>query len=167
MPNRMNPDELRDRMNPDHLTLEDRKIEIQKQAEKAKIQEVEKEDPETNPRAQREYTFDFLWEDGNGKIWKGKFTNRVPNVETRALIGLLRAQLSNNIPFQSLDPMTQEINLVLAHLSFSLVQRPPWAEDLGSLFNFELVQRIYQEVTAHEVTFLGYAEVAAVSSEKY
>lgn len=160
MGNGVTPEELKDRMNPDHLTVEDQRDKVQEQTEAAKPKKEPEGDPEDNPRSQREYTFDFDWVDGNGKRWHGKFTNEVPDIQTRQYIGNLRSQLGNNIPFESLDPITREMNLVIAHLSFTLKKRPKWADNLGALFNFELIQRIYQEVAEHEATFLGYGETA-------
>lgn len=154
-------EEMKKRMDPTHLTGEEMKEEVEKQAEHAKPQTDEKKDPEEDPKSQREYSFEFEWKDGNGKVWRGKFLNRVPDIRTRQLIGALRSQLGNNIPFDSLDPTTREMNMVIAHLSFSLIKRPTWADDLSELFNFELVQMIYQEVAAHEATFLGYGALAA------
>jgi len=150
----MDSNELRERLDPKHLNAEEIKEEV---AEKAEMLQ-QKESPakeDTDPKAQREYSFDFGWKDANGKIWRGRFTNTVPDLRTRQLIGALRSQLGNNLPIDSLDLLTQEMNLVMAHLSFSLTARPKWADDLSALFDFRLVQAIYEEVAAHEATFLG------------
>ena len=132
----MSNEEMKERMEPKHLTTDEMKEQVEEDAQKVLPSKEEKRDIEDNPRMQREYPFDFRWEDGRGKVWKGKFTNTVPDIETRRFIGVLRAQLGNNIPFDSLDPVLREINLVIAHLTFSLTRRPKWAEDLGTLFDF-------------------------------
>jgi hypothetical protein len=149
------------RMNPDHLTVDDLAEEVRETADV--VTKPPEKHPEADPKAQREYTWDFEWTDGRGKVWKGSFTNRVPDIRTRQLIGALRAQCSNNMPVESLDGMTQEMNLVLAHLTFSLVKRPKWADDLSGLFDFQLLQALYTEVVEHEGTFLGYGEAPATS----
>lgn len=153
----MDGDELKKRMQPSHLTTEDQKEAVQKEAEKVLPEKAEDAvDPEADPKAKREYTFDFKWVDGRGKPWEGKFTNTVLNIRDRQLVGVLRAQLANNVPVEALDPLTQEINLIVAHLTFSLSRKPKWADDLNTLDNPRVLQEVYEEVMAHEATFLGY-----------
>jgi len=156
----ISPEELRKRMRPDHLTVEEQREEVAKKAEEAKPKKEDKPNDD-DPRTQRVYVFDFEWRDGTGKVWRGKFENTVPDIQTRQLIGVLRSQLGNNVPFDALDPTVREMNLVIAHLSFSLTKRPKWADDLGTLYSFELLQRIYEEVATHEAIFLGYGQTAA------
>jgi hypothetical protein len=118
----------------------------------------ENEKEADNPRLQREYTFDFRWKDGRGKVWTGSFTNRVLSIRDRQLMGIMRSNLGAGISPTNLDGLTAEINLMVAHLSFSLVSRPKWAEDLLALDDVRLLQEIYTEVVSHESTFLGYAK---------
>src|SRR4030042_1925301 len=155
--------ELRDRLDPKHLTTDEMREEVEEQAKLVMppARDEKQKDPEADPKAQREYIFDFEWKDPHGKVWKGKFTNKVPDIRTRQLVGALRAQLGNNLPAEALDLATQEINLVIAHMTFSLIKRPKWAEDLGALYDFQLLPAIYQEVANHEATFLGYGSLTA------
>lgn len=149
----MDSQELRDRMDPKHLTVDELKDGVVEKA--GEVQKVPEPDPDKDPRSQRSYTFDFKYKDGNGKDWTGKFTSEVPDIRTRTMIGSLQAQLSNNVPSDALEPGVRRLNLILAHLTFSLVKRPKWAQDLGALFDPGLLNAIYEEVAQHEATFLG------------
>lgn len=118
-----------------------------------KSQEEKDRDPRTKP----EYTFDFEWKDGNGKIWKGKFRNTRLTIRQQQMVGVLQAQMAGNTPYHALDSLTQEINLMVAHMAFSLDEerRPDWAKDLRDLDSVELVQMLYREVALHEAIFHG------------
>jgi len=119
-------------------------------------QAVTPDEKSPDTRENREYSFAIHWEDGHGKLWSRTFVNKVPDIGTRQAIGVLRAKLAGNVPVESLDPMTQEINLMIAHLTYSLEKRPEWAENLAEIMDVRLLQAIYSEVLAHEATFLGY-----------
>jgi len=114
-----------------------------------------------DPRAQRECTFEFNWKDGRGKIWKGRFTNKVLSIRDRQLVGIMRSNLAAGISPSNLDAYTGEINLMIAHLAVSLTERPKWAEDLLVLNDVRLLQELYMEVANHESTFLGYGKSPA------
>ena len=58
----------------------------------------------------------------------------------------MRSRLSNGVPTESLDEITNELNLMISHLEFSLIKRPDWAEDLRSFLDISLLQAIYAEV---------------------
>ncbi len=117
-------------------------------------------------RENREYTFHISWKDGQGQEWAGNFTNKVPDIGTRQMIGVLRAQLANNVPMEALDPITQEINLMVAHMTYSLEKRPEWAENLSEIMDVRLLQTIYAEVLAHEGMFLGYGSFTSTSEKE-
>jgi len=137
-------------INPPHL--QELKKDI---AEKQKPKKVEP-DPIEDPRAKREYPFHFSWTDGSGKVWEGSFTNRILSIRDRQNVGVMRSRLQAGVPVESLDELTYEINLMVAHMSYSIVKCPDWAEDLLSLTDVRLLQAIYEEVIAHEAFFLGY-----------
>lgn len=148
--------EIMERFNPTHLkeempqTLEDMKNLLRE--EKTASEEKQRlEDPKTK----KQYTFQIDWKDGQGHRWKGEFTNKILSIRDRQLVGIMRARLANSLPAESLDMMTQEINLIVSHLAFSLVEKPEWAEDLMALDHVELLQEIYMEVMAHEAGFFG------------
>ena len=125
--------------------------------------EVEQDTPENNPKAQKEYTFNFNWTDGRGKLWRGEFTNKILNIGERSLVGNMRARLAGGLAANALDILAQEINYMLAHLAFSLVTKPDWAKELQELDDVRLLQEIYEEVSSHEVIFLGYGASSGAS----
>lgn len=155
----MDSAELKKRMEPTHLSTEELKDEVVEKAQG--VENPPEPEPDADPRANRRYPFNFEFKDGNGKVWKGKFVSEVPDIRTRTMIGSLQAQLANNVPADALEPGVRRLNLILAHLTFSLVERPKWAEDLGALFDPQLLNAIYEEVAAHEATFLGFDEAPA------
>jgi len=153
-------------VNPAHLRkLVPEEIESLKEAISQKMDSLADDDiPEKeadDPRAKREYTFEFNWKDGRGKIWKGQFTNKVLSIRDRQLVGIMRSNLASGISPSNLDAYTGEINLMIAHLAFSLTERPKWAEDLLVLDDVRILQELYLEVANHENTFLGYGKGAA------
>ena len=117
-----------------------------------------------DPRAQPEYSFKFKYKDANGKDWAGDFVSKIPTIQDRQRIGILRAQLSGGLPNNSLDPLTSELNLMIAELTFRLKQRPKWADNLRTILDFGLVQTLYAEVASHEAYFLGWDEVKTSST---
>lgn len=120
---------------------------------------------DNDPKLQKEYTFDFNWKDGRGKVWTGKFTNKVLSIREKQMAGVMRAKLADGLSADALDPLTVEINLMVSHLSYSLIKRPIWADDLLALENVNLLQEIYLEVASHEATFLGYIKSSAEGKE--
>jgi len=116
-----------------------------------------------DPREQNPYVFAFKWTDGRGKLWEGEFENKILTLKERQQAGILRARLQSGLPVDSLDALTQEINLMIAHMSISLQDKPDWAEDLQAQTNIQLVQSLYEEVNGHEATFHGYPQAEAGS----
>lgn len=114
--------------------------------------------PENDPRHQKEYTFEFKWTDGRGKVWQGTFRNRILSMRERSMAGIMRARLAGGQPYESLDILTREINLMVAHMTFSLAEddRPEWAKDLNAIDDVRLLQALYDEVLKHENTFFGW-----------
>lgn len=145
--------DLAERLRADHLSEHELKAEIEQTDPK---QEEPKFDP-NDPKAQEEYTFQFKWKDGRGKSWEGEFTDKILSIGSRQMVGALRARFSN-VSFDRLDALTAHINMMIAHLTFSLTKRPEWAKDLRELHNIDLIQAIYDEVASHEATFFGLRE---------
>lgn len=107
--------------------------------------------PPADPRGNVSYTFAFKDEIG-GKALEGSFTNKVPSVGETRMIGVLRAQLANGVPYDQLDDFTKEVNLMVAHMTVSLRAKPEWAKNLD-LLDVSVIQALYGEVAAHETTF--------------
>ena len=115
----------------------------------------------SDPKMQEEYTFAFSWKAPNGKEFTGTFTTKILSIAERQNMGALRAHFSNGMAYQALDPLTNEINMILAHLAYALVKKPSWANDLRQYPYPELLQSLYDEVASHEATFLGWGQNAA------
>lgn len=150
----MNTSDVQRRLEPSHLSLED---DVLKEDLERKIAPEENEtvDPD-DPKAQKEYTFKLNYTDGRGKVWNGEFTNKILSIKERQLVGALRSQYSGGLPVESLDALTVEMNLMLAHMAYSLTAKPKWADNLRDLEDVALVQAIYGEVASHEAIFFGW-----------
>ena len=112
-------------------------------------------DPSEELKCHKEYPFDFSWTSPNGKAWKGKFVNKILTIADRQNAGVTMARLGGGMPTESLDVLTEEINVIIAHMMFSLVKTPEWAKNLRELHEVSLIQAIYKEVASHEATFFG------------
>ena len=144
---------LVEKLKPTHLDPEELKEQI--------VQKSGKPDPSADdPKGKEKYTFAFRWVDGRGKVWEGEFTNKVLTIGERQQAGTLRAMLGRGVGPGQLDDFTNELNLIISHLTYSLVQKPEWAEDLTALQNPRVLQALYEEVLGHEATFLGFGSAA-------
>lgn len=118
----------------------------------------EQDEQKKDPKACGTYTFDFeAVESGTGKTRKGKFTNHVLNAGMIIQRGVLQAQMSGGVPWNSLAPVDQELISTRAHLAISLdlKKRPKWAKNLDALFDLNIIFKLYDEVASHEATFHG------------
>lgn len=120
--------------------------------------ESQKEKVVDDPKLNEEYEFDFNWKDKRGNKFGGHFKNKILTIGEQQAVGVLRSTLSGGVAPSSLDLMTNELNLMIAHLSISLIVKPKWAEDLRKLKHIELLQELYQEVASHEAMFFGDGE---------
>lgn len=148
---------LVEKLKPDHLEEP-----VDPEAIKKKLDEKSgKQDPFANdPKGQEKYTFPFRWVDGRGKVWEGQFTNKILTIGERQLAGALRSHLARGISAGVLDDFTNELNLIISHLTYSLTEKPDWAQNLTDLQNPRVLQALYEEVLAHEATFLGLGPIA-------
>lgn len=166
---------LEDRMTPKHLITEDVETDwsiptddmMKKQVDSLILPEKPKVDPDKpNPRSEKQYTFNVDYTDARGKVWKGSFTNKILSIHERQQVGVMRSMLGAGQPVQSLDQMTLELNLIVAHLTYSLTSKPPWADNLRTLEDPAILQAIYEEVDSHESHFLGWGTPKGESKEK-
>ena len=138
---------------------------IKKRLEQAEEQAAAPDlDAETLKRMEVNYTFDFEYpapEDRRPgeKVYKAKFTNTMASIQIRRKIGITRASLGGGVPFEQLDPFTRELNLIVAHLTWTLdaTANPEghWSRSLENIYDYELLQTLYGQVVMHENTFLG------------
>jgi hypothetical protein len=154
----MNPDEVAKQLTPDHIRTHlptGNTDELKQQTEESTQLKPKEPNPIEGPKSKKEYSFDFSWTSPNGKVWTGKFTNKILNLADQQNVGYLRAKFAGGVPADALDGLTTEINMIIAHLTFSLLEKPDWAENLRELEELELIQAIYMEVASHEATFFG------------
>lgn len=153
---------IEEQLEPTHLTNEDDSWivsddELKRQVEASVPPEnLAKTPDKPDPRSEKSYTFQVDFKDVRGKIWKGQFTNQILSIHERQRVGVMRSMLGGGQPIPSLDPMTIELNLMVAHMTYSLKERPTWAENLRSLEDPAVLQHIYEEVDSHESYFLGW-----------
>ena len=160
--------EIQERLAPTHLTEPDTpsEAELREQVEGASVPEKPKPEEGPDPRGEKLYTFSIEYTDARGKEWKGQFTSKILSIHERSQVGATRAMLAGGQPTSSVDPLTAELNLCVAHMTWSLVKRPDWAENLRALEDPALLQAIFAEVDSHESYFLGWLPVEKPSSEK-
>jgi hypothetical protein len=121
--------------------------------------EEQTQDPEVaaleDKRLQRDWTFQFKFTDGSGKVFEGSFTNRVPDIATKLRIHQASVKLSGGAAWEALPPRFQSLCSSLAYMTFSLIEKPKWANDLRAVLDEDLVFALFEEVFSHERTFLG------------
>lgn len=151
-------DNLQKKLAPDHLVDlpeddQDLKDEIQ-----SAIDPEQKvvEDRLNDPRNAEQYTFTLRHRDARNKLWEGTFTSKILSIGERQLVGVMRSRYQGGATLESLDASTADLNLKLAHLSYSLVNYPKWAERMRELKDPGVIDAIYQEVASHEAFFLGW-----------
>lgn len=129
---------------------------IAKRFEKLEEQAAESEDLD-DPRLQEEYTFRFHYVDGRKRVHRGEFTNKVLSIRDRQAVGALQAQWQLGYSHSGYDPEISAMNYVLAHMAVSLSPGTgaEWAKDLRGLRDVDLIQKLYEEVQAHEARFHG------------
>jgi len=99
--------------------------------------------------------FQLEFTDSRGHQWKGAFRHHVLSSKELTQVGLTRARLSGGIPPTSLDPLTNDLLEMRAHLAVALDEAPEWARDLGSIRGHGLLSAIYGEVASYEARFWG------------
>lgn len=155
----------------DHLAEAIKTASAEDIAESIERDEVARKTPQPTEREmrmrERKYTWLFEWpprnpDDPNAPPPKttATLTSTIPSVGTRRKIGIFRARLFGGVPFESLDPFTREIGLILSRFHYCLDAsanpKDHWArKDLDDVDDYEMLQAIYEEVMAHEATFLG------------
>lgn len=106
-------------------------------------------------RTEREYPFHFEFTDDRGKKWEGAFVNRILSIADRGRAGVLEASLNNGLPHDSIPNLIRTAHHAIAHMTFSLDERPEWAKNLRKLTDLEIIFALFQEVAEHERVFHG------------
>jgi hypothetical protein len=139
-----------DKFKPDHLT--DDEGEQTSQAAKVDVQAKEEK---ANPRNKNTFTFTVKHRAIPDDSKEAVFTSKILSIADRQNMGVMRSRMQGGAPIESLDALTLEINLIVAHLTYSLTARPEWAEDLLAVSDVSLLQAVYEEVAGHEAYFHG------------
>lgn len=164
--------EIQDRLTPNHLIPPETPAitsdaEMKEQVVAASVPETPKVDPDApDLRGEKQYTFPIEYRDGRGKVWKGEFTSKILTIHERSQSGSLRAMLGAGQPSNSFDSMTSELNYMVSHMTYSLIEKPDWAENLRALEDPGIIQAIFEEVDSHESFFLGWEAPQSTSKEK-
>lgn len=116
-------------------------------------------DPQANPGAdpkkQKSYTFNFDYQDSQGKSWSGSFTNKILTIGETQQAAVLQAKFQDGLPDAAIDEDQRAVNRIIAHMEYSLTDRPDWAEDLRELLDSQIVLKLWKEVASHEAIFWG------------
>lgn len=101
------------------------------------------------------WKFDLHHVDRRGAIWSGAFQCHVLTIEDRGRIGLIRARLLGGLSAAVVDAETLDLYEMIAHLTVALDVSPPWAKNIMSIRDVQVLSAIYKEVAAHEANFWG------------
>ena len=151
LPGMSNVPNLAELQNLDHLVPD---AELAEKATKKR----ESSDPEKKEDAAETKEIEpihFEYTARNGKVWKGEFVNKVLSIAQRQDKAILESQFNGGQPYDSLNGVQATVNHALAHMAYSLQQRPKWAENLRILHDHYVILALCAEVTAHEDKFLG------------
>lgn len=106
--------------------------------------------PEPAPPDEESWTFSFAHADVRGAVWTGQFTNEILDLERQGYVAVMRSRLQGGQPFESIDPSIADLNMAIAHMSYSLKERPAWAKNLLKIRDPEVVVKLWAKVRAHE-----------------
>ena len=148
------PAQIQERLRQTHLgeSEEDLKQQVAKATAVAPPTDEEMA-PGEDPRDKEEYPFKFRWTDSRGKLWQGDFVNKILNIEEQQQRAVFQSTLQGGLPYESFSSMQRSLNTAVAHMSYSLIKRPKWAENLRGLLDRDLVFELGEEVTSHEDRF--------------
>lgn len=110
------------------------------------------ETPIDDPKDHEVYTFTVDWTDARGKRWQGSFDSTIPTIQMQRQAGILQARLNDGLPKASLDPVTDEINYILAQSAYRITKFPDWWKP-AELNDVNLLYAVYQHVMEHEQFF--------------
>lgn len=122
------------------------------------------DDPRKDPKSRDTYVFEIDMAFSDGERFKGSFTNKILTIEDKANVSLLMNRLANGIAFDLLDGEGQYLISVIAHLTYSLTEKPKWF-DVTTMKHTPLINAVFKEVTAHEEFFRRPLPVAFAGKE--
>lgn len=130
---------------------------IKKQLEGGEKSPEERVSELDDPRLKPRWEFEFSYQDGRGRTWRGTFTNQILNVIETSRVAAIRSTMLGHAPVEAIDSWTFEHTERLAHMTVSLIRRASWAEGdkLGQLYDPVLIAELYRRVASHEAIFRG------------
>lgn len=103
------------------------------------------------------FNLDF-YSKSSERRYSGTFTTKKLNVREITQVGVRKVQLCGGMHFdsarpgQGLDFVTFQLNGMIAHLEFALVEYPKWW-NLDELTDMEVMSKVFEEVIAFENNF--------------
>lgn len=149
-----NQDHLReDELDEETLAqlVQNNTVNPEEEAAKEETEEAELADP----RLERVYSFDFDFTPDRGMPLRGKFVNHALNVGDQGRVGVAFSGLNGGQPLNSIPRDTALLHQAIAHMSFSLKERPKWAKNLAALDDPDIIYALFAEVAEHQRIFLG------------
>lgn len=144
-----------------------------KEAIDQKVEEAEekREEAPPDPKEKRSYTFRFSHTATDGTVYSGLFTNEILDLGKRLRVSQLESHLIGGVAYESVEPFMGGVAKAIAHMEFSLSAREMlkpdgWAKDFRNLDTASPVLELFEEVMAHEATFLGVGKGEGSGSEK-
>jgi hypothetical protein len=147
------PAEIQERLKMSHLGESEDELKDQVKQATRVVRHDDEVEPGEDPRDKEEYPFVFNWTDSRGKVWHGNFVNRILDVQKRQESGVLQATLQGGLPFEAFTPFHRDLNVAIAHMTYSLTKREKWAKDLRKILDPDLILALFEEVALHEATF--------------
>lgn len=151
-------DSIAEQLRPSHIPTDE---DLKEEADASLATEDAPEEDPDDPRGKIEYTFDLDYKDARGKTWRGAFTDKILTLRDRQGVEIIRARYHGGLSMEAFSQEAVERNLILAHLSYSIVKRPKWAEDLRALHDPGIVKDIFARSAEHEDFFLGWGPASA------
>jgi hypothetical protein len=94
----------------------------------------------------------------DGQLYEGQFTTRKLAIKDLAAIGVRKIQLNGgyyydeNRPGVGIDPQTDWMNSMIAHLEIALVQIPMWFK-VEDIIDGNLLAKVFEQVMEFENSF--------------
>jgi len=108
----------------------------------------------------RTHSFPFRYmSEMENKVYEGSFTIKKMSVRDLAQIGVRKVQLNGGLHFDENNPghgierHINNMNGMMAHLEFAVIQAPTWF-NLDEIIDPDLLQVLYEEVLKFENSFL-------------
>lgn len=118
--------------------------------------EEQQEKESSDPRLNEKYSFELNFKDRRGKIWSGRFTNKILTIQEQFNVNYALSSLTGKVPIDSIQKDILITAQRISHLMISLIEKPDWAKDLTQLKTIDVIDAIYQEVDSHEAIFFGH-----------